>query len=156
MPLLGFPEQRLDPHRPLAHGLGVGFRAVVFTDLLPILLIERPVELPPLTAISALGADRARLTRFRRRLVDSDPADIVVAPQAEHRPLRATIDILRRIVGEVALAEEGAILPPIWERHIGANPARRQPLEILAGAIGRVAHDPFGSHLPAKADPPHE
>ena len=33
---------------------------------------------------------------------------------------------------------------------------RRQPLEIVAGTIGRVADGPFRSQLPAKADPPHE
>src|SRR3954469_15068007 len=113
MPLLGFPEQRLDPHGAFPHRLGVGFRAVVRADPLTVCLVERTVELAALAAIGTLGADRTRLTRGGRRLVDADLSPIVVAAKAELGALRAPIDILLRLVSEVPLAEERTALAPV-------------------------------------------
>src|SRR5918997_435034 len=121
MPLLRLAKQGLDPHGSFAHRLGVSFRAVVLADALPVRLVERTVELPAFTAIGTLRADRTRLTRGGRRLVDANLGPIVVAAKAQHGALRAKIDILRRVVGEVPLAKEGATLAPVRQRHVGAE-----------------------------------
>src|ERR687893_458776 len=103
MPLFRLAKQWLDPHGAFAHRLGIGFCAVVLADPLAVRLVERTVELPAFAAIGTLGADRAQLTGGGGRLVDADLGPIIVAPKAELGALRAPIDILLRVVGEVPL-----------------------------------------------------
>src|SRR3712207_4365450 len=136
MPLFRLAEQWLDPDGAFAHRLGVGCCTMVLPDALPVHLVEWPIKLPALAAVGTLGADRARLADGGRCLVDADLGPIIVAAKEELGPLWAPIDILLRIVGEVPLAEEGATLAPVRQRHIGADPVGGQPLEVLPRAIG--------------------
>ena len=63
MPLFRFAKQWLDLHRPFAHRLGVGLRAMVRADPLAGLSVERAIELPARWTVGPARADRARLTR---------------------------------------------------------------------------------------------
>src|SRR5215208_3865509 len=152
MPLFRLAKQWLDPHGAFAHRLGVSFRTVVLADPLAVRLVERTVELPALTAVGTLGADRAGLTDSGGSLVDADLGRVVVAPKAQDGALRAAVDVRLRLVGEVALAEERTALAPVRQWHIGADPVGGQSLEVLPRSVRRIADRPPGSHLPAKAD----
>src|SRR5215213_5610125 len=156
MPLFRLAKQRLHPDGAFAHRLGIGFRAVVCADSLAIRLVERTVELPAFAALRTPGSDGARLTRGGRRLIDADLGHIVIAPNAKDGPLRAAIDVPLRVVGEVALAEERTALAPVRQWDVSANPVRFQALEVLPRPVGGVAHGPFRTQFPAKADAPQE
>src|SRR3954447_26550442 len=113
MPLLGLPKQRLHPHAPFPHCFRVRWCAVVLSHPLTVLFVEGAIELAACVTVGTLCADGTRLTRGGWRLVDADLGDIVVAPKAEDRPLRAAKEILLRLVSEVPLAEERTALAPV-------------------------------------------
>src|SRR5438067_419827 len=83
MPLLGFAEQRFHPHRAFPHRLRIVLRGVVAAHPLAIVLVEMAVQLPPLAAIRAAGAEGAGLAGRGRRLVDADPGAVGVAAVPE-------------------------------------------------------------------------
>src|ERR671915_468345 len=59
VPLLGLPEERLDPDGALARGLRVGLGGVVGAHAVKILLVEAPVDDAPEPAGGAGGFGRA-------------------------------------------------------------------------------------------------
>ncbi len=95
---------------------------MILADPLAVLLIEGAIEFPARAAIGTSGADRTRLTALGRGLIDPHLGDIVVAPKAEDGSLRTTIDILLRLVGKIALAEERTSFAPVGQRDVGADP----------------------------------
>jgi hypothetical protein len=59
MPALGFGEERLDPHLPLAHGLLASLGLVVVPDSLKVVLIEAATQEATAVAVGAFALQRA-------------------------------------------------------------------------------------------------
>src|SRR5215212_8469313 len=67
MPALGFCEERLDPHLPLAHGLLASLGLVVVPDSLKVVLIEAATKEATAVAVGAFALQRAARCIPRRR-----------------------------------------------------------------------------------------
>lgn len=114
VPVLGLPEEGLDPHLPLPERLQVGRSALIAADLIPIGLIEVPVEPPARRTVRASAAAGTRRTS-RRAPGRSYTSDIVVAPEAQQRTVGTRVHMPYRVVREIAMKEttQKAWLSPI-------------------------------------------
>src|SRR5215207_1114458 len=107
MPHLGLREERLHPDLALAHGLLVGLGGVVPAHLLEIVGIERAMHDPAVVAPRAGGFDGAGIADRGVGPVDDFFLGVLGLPTWHALSLRAMVHVALRVVGELALVEEG-------------------------------------------------
>src|SRR5215211_8679540 len=101
MPLLGFPEQRLDPHRALPHRLQVARSLVVGLHALEVLGLERAVNHPAALAGSTRRLDRAGVAGRGIRSVDGHTLRVLGREAGQRVPFGTAVLVALAIVREL-------------------------------------------------------
>src|SRR3972149_1998686 len=123
---------------------------------LEVRLEEGSKDLPAVRTGGALELDGARVAYGRPRLVDEDAVGRATDAQTQLLALRTTIPIIGGVVRERFGGEVVRALTEVWQGHEGADAVVFQALDVLDGAVGRVAGGLFRSELPAEARPAPE
>ena len=105
MPALGFGEERLDPHLPLAHGLLASLGLVVVPDSLKVVLIEAATQEATAVAGGAFALQRAGVayTSASRPGTWLPSLCVGVADVAQFFAAGADVEVSFLIVAEILL-----------------------------------------------------
>src|SRR3712207_479185 len=121
MPLLRLPEERLDPHLPLAHRLLEGVRLSGRLGPLDRVDEEGAMDDTALRALRTRALQRTGIAGGRVRPIDGGPLGEFVALPAQGVVRRAAVLVVRGVVAEVAGAEEGCPVLIAADGQIGAD-----------------------------------
>src|SRR5215204_6764718 len=156
VPLLGLPEERLNPHLALAQRLLVGLGLSVGANPFEELLLEAPPDHAPVTSRRAFGLRGASIAGLGLRPVLGDPFGVGVGVQAQGFSLRAPVEVSLGLVDEPARSVVGAFLLEICSREVGADGRLLHGCYVFLGAVGGIADDPAHPRPPAEARPPEQ
>src|SRR3712207_2877029 len=103
MPALGFGEERLDPHLPLAQGLLASLGLVVVPDSLKVVLIEAATQEATAVAVGAFALQRGGVAYLGVGPVLGYHLCVGVADVAQLFAAGADVEVSFLIVAEVLL-----------------------------------------------------
>ena|SRR5215217_8081143 len=139
MPVLGLPEERLDPYRTFPYGLAVGFRFAVASHPFEILLIETAPYPAPLCALGASGFEGTRVAGGGPRSVPYGPLPMIVALTAQDLALGAGVEVFFGVVSKGVLAEQGSAFFVVGQRGVGADARLLYGCYVLFRAVGAAS-----------------
>src|SRR4051812_34144211 len=120
MPLLGFPEQGLDPDGAFAQGLLVAGGLVVGLDSLQILGVEGAMNRPTARTSGAGGLNRARITDGRRGPIHDQFFGVLGRPAWKPLAFGTLVLIPLAVIAEPRRAIEGRSIP-VGQRDVGPD-----------------------------------
>src|SRR6266566_5359112 len=143
MPVFGFGKQRLQPHFAFAHGLLIGWRLLIGTNPLEILLSNMTIDATPLVTGRTLHFDWAVIADGSRSAIELTSVGIDYPHPLQNLALRTAILISLRFIAEVGSRPDLIPLFPIRQGNIGTDTGVFQGFDVLDGAILSV-----DSHMP--------
>src|SRR5215210_1101112 len=156
MPILGFSEQRLDPHLPFPHRLPIDLGGVVAADLLQVISIEGPVHDAAVAAGGAGSLDGARVAGRGLGAIDHLMLGVFGLAAWQGLALWAAVQVSRGVVRERALPEKRRPLVEIGQREERPNTRVFQRDDVFGRAVGGVPGHLAWAQLAPKADAPEE
>src|SRR2546421_10563417 len=135
MPVFGAGLQRLHPHFAFAHGLLIGWRLLIGTNPLEILLSHMTIDATPLVTSRTLHFDWAVIADRSRSAIELTSVGIDSPHPLQHLALRTAILISLRFIAEVGGRPDLIALFPIRQGNIGPDACLFKCLDVLDGAI---------------------
>src|SRR6266699_5068805 len=151
MPVFGFGKQRLQPHFAFAHGLLIGWRLLIGTNPLEILLSNMTIDATPLVTGRTLHFDWAVIADGSRSAIELTSVGIDYPHPLQNLVLRTAILISLRFIAEVGGRPDLIALFPIRQGNIGPDASVFQGFDVLDGAILGINRHVARPQFPLKA-----